>query len=69
MSEGVTSDPWRYRRRFLTAYTLFTMGVLGYIVFTGQDTETARSIITTAFPSLAALVGAYVFGAAWENKR
>lgn len=68
LSEGITSDPWRYRRRFMTAFTVFTMLVVGYTVFTKQDTETARTIITTAFPSLGAVIGAYVFGAAWENK-
>lgn len=69
LTEGITSDPWRYRRRFMTAFTLFTMAVVGFTVFTKQDTETARTIITTAFPSLGAVIGAYVFGAAWENKR
>ena len=63
-----TTDNWKYRRRFLIAYTVFSLGLIGLVVWRQEDTETARTLIATVFPSLAGLISAYMFSATWEQK-
>lgn len=61
-------DPWKYRRRFLLAYTSFVLAMTGWIIFKESDTAVAETFISVSWPSLAALVGAYVIGATWEMR-
>lgn len=64
----MTQDPWKYRRRFLLAYTAFVLAMTGWIIFKESDTAVAETFISVSWPSLAALVGAYVIGATWEMR-
>jgi len=75
----IKKDPWKYRRRFLFAYTAFIMLMVTKAVFfpagltiggliIAGDPEVAKVVISTGFTTLGAVVAAYVFGAAWERK-
>lgn len=79
--ESPNNDPWKYRRRFMVAYTAFVMTIVfksvfyplgiemfGVQVFSG-DAEVAKVTISAGLTSLGAVVGAYVFGAAWERHK
>lgn len=75
----IKKDPWKYRRRFLFAYTAFVMIMVTKSVFLPTDVEignwtihgdaeVAKVVISTGFTTLGGVVAAYVFGAAWERK-
>lgn len=67
--ESPQTDPWRYRRRFLFAYTVFVMVLVGKSVFDPVDPEIAKVTISSGLTSLAGVVAAYVFGAAYERHK
>ena len=50
------------------AYTGFVLAMTGWIIFKESDTSVAETFISVSWPSLAALVGAYVIGASWEMR-
>lgn len=58
---------WAIRRRFMFAVVGFCMLTVGYCLFRNLDTRVAEAAVTFAFITIAAIVGSYVFGAAWED--
>lgn len=64
---GVGDDHWKMRRRLLFITTGFYMLVVLFCVVRGLDTELARTSTTMCVMALAGNVGAYVFGASWED--
>ena len=49
------------------AVTIFCMGSIAYVLWTGLDTKAAEAAVTMAFATLLGTVGSYVFGATWED--
>jgi hypothetical protein len=45
----------------------FCMAVIAYVLWSGNDTETARTAISSAFLTIGASLGSYVFGATWQH--
>ena len=75
MAEGAGSvgevDRWKYRRRIVFISLAFSAGVIVYALsgaHDGLDGETRRTAITQAFWAASAIIGAYVFGATWDDK-
>ena len=60
-------ETWRVRRRIIHATLLFCAGQLSYLTFFGADTRLNETLATGAFALMGSVVGAYVFGAAWED--
>ena len=60
---------WRYRRRFMFLVSLFCGVVIAYSLGWGEDTRKAETAITFGFLALMGIVGSYVFGATWDDKR
>ena len=58
---------WKRRRRYMCAVTAFTMGVIVWILWSGRDTRVAETAMTMSWLCLIGIVGAYVFGAAWQD--
>jgi hypothetical protein len=47
--------------------TLFCMGVIGYVLYTGMVGSVAETAVTMSFIAIMSMVGTYVFGAAWQD--
>jgi hypothetical protein len=66
------SDPefrpkWENRRRTIFATLFFCAGLVVYIMLRGDDTKLNETIVQFAFITAGGIIGAYVFGAAWED--
>jgi len=64
-SIGVGS--WTIRRRYLFANTAFNFLVVFLAILFRPDSTVAASAVTMAFVSQMASIGAYVFGAVWDD--
>lgn len=66
--ENEVSPPgsWTRRRRYLYAVTAFTMGAIGFSLWKG-DGAVYETTVSMGFTALMAFVGAYVFGAVWDD--
>lgn len=58
---------WKNRRRFMWIISIFCMYCIDYVMRFGADSRVNDTIIMAAFFCLASIVGAYVFGAAWQD--
>lgn len=67
--EGPSKDPWRYRRRWMAAYVLFNLAVIVWLLYTGNDTAIGQTFVTLSLPSTSLVVGTYIFGAAWLERK
>lgn len=59
---------WKRRRKFLYAVSAFCCATILIALLHHMDAGVATTAITMAFGVLASNVGAYVFGAAWDDK-
>lgn len=59
---------WKIRRIFLFVTSAFAMGCVATILYTSMDTAAAETAVAMSFALLMSNVGAYVFGATWDNK-
>lgn len=66
-SEEKNHDHWVWKRRFMFVTTAFFMFVIVYTLEQRGDTEVARTASWLSFLGIMANVGAYVFGASWED--
>ncbi len=71
---GLTGDrpaagvgSWRVRRAFLFVNTAVSMGVVAYVLANDMRGAVAETAVVMAFANLISSVGAYVFGAAWQD--
>lgn len=62
-----TSGTWRVRRRIIHATLLFCAGQIAYLTFWGADTRLNETLAVGAYALVGSVIGAYVFGAAWED--
>ncbi len=60
---------WRIRRRIIHVTLLLCALEIGYLTVWGRDTRLAETLATGAFLLAGAVIGSYVFGAAWEDIR
>ncbi len=58
---------WRIRRAFMLAVAALCAWVIVYCLVNRLDTRVAETAVMAAFLTLGTIVGAYVFGAAWED--
>ena len=71
--EGRVTNPrnhrgtWRVRRRIIHLTLLFCAGQVAFLTFWGQDTRLAETLAWGAYALAGSVIGAYVFGAAWED--
>lgn len=65
-TKGVGS--WRWRRAFLIAVNLFCVWVIAYCLVSRLESRVAETAVMMAFGVMGASVGAYVFGAAWDDR-
>ena len=60
---------WTIRRRIIALTLTFCAGCVAYILYYKIDTRTAETIAQSAFALAGAVVGSYVFGATWEDRK
>ena len=60
-------DTWRQRRRFLIFNMLFSMGIIVFALYRGEDLRIFETAINMAFAHLTLIFGAYVGGAVYED--
>ncbi len=59
---------WRIRRRVIIATLLFCAGEIVYLTGWGHDTDLASTIANGVLILAGSVIGAYVFGAAWDDR-
>lgn len=63
-------DPnWRMRRRVILTSLAFCAGVIVYVLAAGLDSRVAESAVNGAYLLMGAVIGSYVFGAVWEDRK
>lgn len=60
-------DHWVWKRRFMFATTAFFMTVILVILLRSNETPPAQTAMWMSYLGIIANVGAYVFGASWED--
>jgi hypothetical protein len=64
----VPRPSWRIRRRVIVATLLFCAGEIVYLTGWGKDTDLASTIANGVLILAGSVIGAYVFGAAWDDR-
>lgn len=68
----MTTEPhqpqWKRRRGVVFGTLGFCASVVGYLTAWGADTALSRDIAQGLIVLAGAVVGSYVFGAAWDDK-
>ncbi len=60
--------PWKIRRRIIIVTLSLCAFVVIYLLFRGADTRLHETLANGAFFLAGSVIGAYVFGAAWDDK-
>lgn len=60
--------PWKARRRIVHGTLLFCAGTVSWLVWNGEDTNLAAAVADACFFLAGTVIGAYVFGAAWDDR-
>jgi len=69
MSRNAGQRPWNFRRRVIVSTLFFNALVVLICLFRDMPEGLAETTVASAFYSGMALIGSYVFGAVWEDKR
>ncbi len=64
----VQKPSWRVRRCIIIATLLFCAGEIIYLTAWGQDTDLAATIANGVLILAGSVIGAYVFGAVWDDR-
>lgn len=59
---------WGKRRFRLDIALIFIMVMIGWIIFSGNDTAVYQQAVLALIAAGVALLGQYIFGAAWDDK-
>ena len=59
---------WMHRRRIIYGTLVFCAFCIIYLLFHGSDTRLNETIVNSAFLLAGGVIGAYVFGAVWDDK-
>ncbi len=68
MKPDMPRPSWRIRRRIIVATLLFCAGEIIYLTGWGKDTNLASTLANGAWILAGSVIGAYVFGAAWDDR-
>ena len=60
---------WKIRRRVVNATLVFCAVSVAYLMLAGDDTDLHRSIANGLILLAGSVIGSYVFGATWDDKR
>ena len=66
--DPVGRPPWAVRRRIIYLTLIFCAGLVIYVVGFGDDNELNRTALTCAFMLAFSVIGAFVFGAVWDDR-
>ena len=70
LSRNSGSKPWSFRRKIVVSTLLFdAIVIIVCILKTGIAPSVAEVAISSAFFSGGAIIGSYVFGAVWHDKK
>ena len=61
--------PWQTRRRLMFTVSGFCMACITWALWVDSDTQVMQAAVAGGFGTMTAIVGSYVFGAVWEDKR
>lgn len=61
--------PWNIRRRIIFTALFFCAGLVLACAFGFVEVELAKVIIPNCFVMALGVIGSYVFGATWDDKR
>ena len=64
----VSLPSWRIRRRIIALTLMLCAFVIIYLLLQGEDTRLNETLANGAFLLAGSVIGAYVFGAAWDDK-
>jgi hypothetical protein len=64
-----TLDSWRVRRKVIFTSLSLCFIILLYLLFFGEDTRLNETLANGAFLLSGSVIGAYVFGAVWDDKK
>lgn len=68
MPQPETGRPsWRIRRRIIIATLTFCAGIIIYLLWKGDDTRLNQDIANGVLILGGSVIGAYVFGATWDD--
>jgi quinol-cytochrome oxidoreductase complex cytochrome b subunit len=59
---------WRIRRRIIVAALIFCAAEIVYLTVWGKDTRLSETIANGIIILAGSVIGAYVFGAVWDDK-
>lgn len=66
--QQLKTTEWRRRRFRLDVGLSFLAALICYILWFDTDSEVQQAAITVLIPSFVSLIGAYIFGATWDDK-
>ena len=62
--------PWSFRRKVVVTTLMFCASCVAYIMVFGHSSASVGETITgSAFTLAGAVIGSYIFGAVWHDKR
>lgn len=64
---GAHRPSWRLRRRIIFGTLAFAAGVIVWLLVDGADTRLNETIAQGVMILAGSVIGAYVFGAAWDD--
>ena len=67
MSAAVARPSWKIRRTIIVVTLFFCALVILWLAFAGHDTSVNQSIASGLILLAGAVIGSYVFGAAWDD--
>ena len=59
---------WKIRRRIIVAALLFCAFAVSYSMILGDGRPVHETIVLGAFALAGSIIGAYIFGAAWDDR-
>ncbi|WP_018183972.1 hypothetical protein [Kaistia granuli] len=68
MADTFPKPSWRVRRAIIIGTLIFCAGEILYLTVWGQDTDLAETIANGLILLAASVIGAYVFGAVWDDR-
>ena len=68
MAEASPRPSWRMRRRIIIGALFFCASEILYLTVYGEDTRLAETIANGLIILAGSVIGAYVFGAVWDDK-
>ena len=67
MSDTEYRPTWENRRRVIFATLVFCAAIIAYCVWKDTGSKTHETALTMAFICATSIIGAYVFGATWDD--